>query len=226
MIKVKGKARASMETDAHFNILLSRWQDARQRGTPSSVEELCTDCPELVEELRRRIEALHVVDPALDPSTDLITTPGERGSHPARANRRLPDAMCAAAVYRPQRHHAQGGLGEVLTAHQEELDRTVALKRIRPDKLHEAARRRFLREATITARLQHPGIVPIYGLGQDDDGPFYTMPFIEGQTLQEAISAFHGDDSLRREPGRRSLRFRGLLQQFIAICNTVAYAHD
>ena len=53
----------------------------------------------------------------------------------------------------------------MFTAHQEELDRTVALKRIRPDKLHDVARRRFLREAAITARLQHPGIVPIYGLG-------------------------------------------------------------
>ena len=102
----------------------------------------------------------------------------------------------------------------------------MALKRIRPDKLHDAARRRFLREAALTARLQHPGIVPIYGLGQDDDGPFYTMPFIQGRTLQEAIDAFHGDESLRRDPGRRSLKFRGLLQQFIAVCNTMAYAHD
>src|SRR5262249_54023633 len=97
---------------------------------------------------------------------------------------------------------------------------------IRPDKLHGPARRRFLREAALTARLQHPGIVPIYGLGEDEDGPFYTMPFIEGQTLQQAIHAFHGDDSLRRDPGRRRLKFRGLLQQFIAACNTVAYAHD
>ncbi len=114
----------------------------------------------------------------------------------------------------------------MLTAHQEELDRTVALKRIRPDKLHDTARRRFLREAAITARLQHPGIVPIYGLGQDEDGPFYTMPFIEGQTLQEAINAFHGDESLRRDPGPRVLKFRGLLQQFITVCNTMDYAHD
>jgi serine/threonine protein kinase len=102
----------------------------------------------------------------------------------------------------------------------------VALKRIRPDKLHETARRRFLREAALTARLQHPGIVPIYGLGEDDGGPFYTMPFIEGQTLQEAIQEFHQDESLRRDAGRRRLRFRGLVQQFVAACNTVAYAHD
>src|SRR5262249_25089867 len=132
----------------------------------------------------------------------------------------------ATAVYRPRSHHDQGGLGVVFTAHQEELDRTVALKRIRPDKLHEVARRRFLREAALMARLQHPGIVPIYGLGQDEDGPFYTMPFIQGQTFQEAIDAFHGDESLRRVPGRRTLHFRGLLQQFVTACNTVAYAHD
>ena len=66
----------------------------------------------------------------------------------------------------------------------------MALKRIRPDKLDALARRRFLREAAITGRLQHPGIVPIYGLGQDDDGPFYTMPLIEGQTLQAASTRF------------------------------------
>ena len=142
------------------------------------------------------------------------------------AKHRLPEVLRAAAVYRPQRYHARGGLGEVLAAHQEELDRTVALKRIRPDQLDEAARRRFLREAAITAQLQHPGIVPIYGLGQDDDGPFYTMPFIAGQTLHEAIEAFHGDEALQRDPGRRAIGFRGLLQQFIVVCDTMAYAHD
>ena len=89
----------------------------------------------------------------------------------------------------------------MLAARQEELGRIVALKRIRPERLHENARKRFLREAEITAGLQHPGIVPIYGLGQDDDGPFYTMPLIEGQTLQEAIEAFHEDESLRSRFG-------------------------
>ena len=93
-------------------------------------------------------------------------------------------------------------------------------------RLHEDARKRFLREAEITAGLQHPGIVPIYGLGQDDDGPFYTMPLIDGQTLQEAIEEFHGDESLSRDSGQGSLRFRELLQKFMTVCDTVAYAHD
>ena len=76
--------------------------------------------------------------------------------------------------------------------------------------------KRFLREAEITARLQHPGIVPIYGLGEDDDGPFYTMPLIEGQTLQEAIEEFHGDaipPSATRAGG--ACGSAELLQQFI-----------
>jgi eukaryotic-like serine/threonine-protein kinase len=139
---------------------------------------------------------------------------------------RLPEVLRATAVYRPRRHHDQGGLGVVYTAHQEELDRTVALKRIRPDRLHDPARRRFLREAALTARLQHPGIVPIYDLGQDEAGPFYTMPFIQGRTLQEAIDAFHGEQAPGRDPGGRGLRLRELLQHLIAACNTVAYAHD
>ena len=114
----------------------------------------------------------------------------------------------------------------MLAARQEELGRLVAIKRIRPERLHEAARRRFLREAEITAGLQHPGIVPIYGLGQDSDGPFYTMPLIEGQTLEEGIEEFHGDESLNRDSGQGSLRFRELLQKFTTVCDTVAFAHD
>jgi serine/threonine protein kinase len=78
----------------------------------------------------------------------------------------------------------------------------------------------------LIARKEHPGIVPIYNLGHDDGGPFYTMPFIEGRTLQEAIDAFHGEEAPGRGPGGRGLRLRELLQQFIAACNTVAYAHD
>jgi eukaryotic-like serine/threonine-protein kinase len=215
-----------METDPRVDGLIDRWEEMHEQGTPLTIEELCAASPELVEEVRRRIDALREMDLALHTESDgPLPTPEDQGANGPVEKRNLPDVLHAAAVYRPERHHAHGGLGEVLTAHQEELDRTVALKRIRPDKLHDTARRRFLREAAITARLQHPGIVPIYGLGQDEDGPFYTMPFIEGQTLHEAISAFHGDESLRRDPGQRALRFRGLLQQFMTVCNTMAYAH-
>jgi serine/threonine-protein kinase len=95
------------------------------------------------------------------------------------------------------------------------------------------ARQRFLNEAAITGQLEHPGIVPIYTV--EDDGaeqPFYVMRFVEGKTLAAAIRECHeielpeGRSSQRRDPSFQSPRFRNLLQRFMSVCNTVAYAHS
>jgi serine/threonine-protein kinase len=124
--------------------------------------------------------------------------------------------------------HARGGLGEVHRAADAELEREVALKQLRPERAHDPeSRRRFLQEAKITGRLEHPGIVPVYGLIEGADGqPSYAMRFIEGETLQEAIDRFHAADKLGRDPGQRSLELRQLLTRFVAVCNTIAYAHS
>ena len=84
-------------------------------------------------------------------------------------------------------------MGEVFAAHDEELDRLVALKRLSPASGFGADRRqRFEREARITRQLDHPGIVPIHGLGHDPNGnPVYAMRFVEGETLADAIASFH-----------------------------------
>src|SRR5262245_25189241 len=86
--------------------------------------------------------------------------------------------------YRPVRLHAKGGLGEVHLAEDTELGRSVALKRIQDRHADQVGSvTRFLREAEITARLEHPGIVPVYGLVRDDAGqPSYAMRFVEGDT--------------------------------------------
>ena len=78
--------------------------------------------------------------------------------------------------------HARGGLGCVSRAHDRELGRDVAIKElIRRGSLHEV---RFLREAMITARLEHPGIVPVHDRGVLDDGrPWFTMKEVRGRTL-------------------------------------------
>ena len=214
-------------TEDRLGELLLRWDELRRQGCDKTARELGTDSPELVEALARRIEVIRKMDRVLDleDSPDLWR-PNSRAWSGASGHGELPDFWRAAAEYRPRRHHAHGGLGQIVVAHQQELDRPVALKRIRPDKLDDQARNRFLREAAVTARLQHPGIVPIYGLGHDDDGPFYTMPFIEGRTLQEVIEEFRRDDPARRDPGRPGLKCRSLLQQFVTVCNTMAYAHD
>jgi len=147
--------------------------------------------------------------------------------------------------YRPTRFHARGGIGEVHLAEDAELGREVALKRIQERHADDAeCRRRFLLEAEITARLQHPGIVPIYGLVEGADGqPCYAMRFIEGESVKEAIERFHGTreqgtgDREQASGGREapvsvraidfsSLEFRKLLNRFVDACNAIEYAHS
>ncbi len=120
------------------------------------------------------------------------------------------------------RTHARGGLGEVQVAHDSELNRTVAPKEIRSERADDPElRSRFLREAEITAGLQHPGVVPVYAAGHyDDSRPYYAMRFIEGSSLTDAISDYH------RAGTSDDLAFRELLGRFVDVCETIAYAHS
>jgi serine/threonine protein kinase len=121
-----------------------------------------------------------------------------------------------------ERLHAKGGLGQVSVAIDGQLRRRVALKEIRPDRRGDEARRRFLVEAEITGQLEHPGIVPIYALEKDAVGePYYAMRFIQGHSLAEAIQRFH-----KETPSFDGLAFRTLLQRFVSVCQTVAFAHS
>jgi serine/threonine-protein kinase len=130
--------------------------------------------------------------------------------------------------FRVLRPHARGGLGAVFVALDTELHREVALKQILESHADdESSRHRFLIEAEVTGGLEHPGIVPVYGLGTYADGrPFYAMRFIRGDSLKEAIDRFHTDKSLKSDPGRRSLELRKLLRRFTDVCNAIEYAHS
>ena len=129
------------------------------------------------------------------------------------------------------RPHAKGGLGEVFVAVDKELHREVALKEIRSGHANQkSSRDRFLLEAEVTGGLEHPGIVPVYGLGQYKDGrPFYAMRFIRGDSLRVLIDRFHGADSQRKRnrltPDFESAEFRKLLRSFVDVCYAVQYAH-
>ena len=80
----------------------------------------------------------------------------------------------------------------------------MALKEIQDRHADDAGSRgRFVLEAEITGGLEHPGIVPVYGLGTYADGrPFYAMRFIKGDSLKEAIERFHGRAPPRPASGR------------------------
>jgi tetratricopeptide (TPR) repeat protein/tRNA A-37 threonylcarbamoyl transferase component Bud32 len=132
--------------------------------------------------------------------------------------------------FRVLRPHARGGLGAVFVALDAELNREVALKQILDHHADDpVSRQRFLVEAEITGGLEHPGIVPVYGLGAYGDGrPYYAMRFIKGDSLKEAIDIFHADTpgSFKADPGRRSLELRRLLRRFTDVCNAIDYAHS
>jgi serine/threonine-protein kinase len=126
------------------------------------------------------------------------------------------------------RLHAKGGLGQVSVALDTELDRPVALKEIQEQHADDQnSRARFTQEAEITGKLEHPGIVPVYGLGHYADGrPFYAMRFVQGDSLKEAIARFHAGRSQVRDHDSRTLQLRDLLRRFTDVCNAVAYAHS
>jgi serine/threonine-protein kinase len=130
--------------------------------------------------------------------------------------------------YRVLRPHARGGLGAVFVALDEELHREVALKEMLDHHADDpVSRQRFLLEAEITGGLEHPGIVPVYGLGTSAGGrPFYAMRFVKGDNLKEAAEQFHADQALKADPGRRSLELRKLLRRFLDVCNAIEYAHS
>ncbi len=107
----------------------------------------------------------------------------------------------------------RGGMGEVLLAHDRRIGRDVALKRLHTSSPSEAELARFLREARIQARLEHPAIVPVYELARDPAGrPFFAMKRVVGVTLAEQLAG--GGGSRQR-----------LLRAFADVCRAIDYAH-
>src|ERR1051325_4263727 len=95
--------------------------------------------------------------------------------------------------YQIESEIARGGRGRILSARDRRHERRVAIKELLPGS--EGTRRRFEREALVTARLQHPSIVAVYEAGKWPDGePFYAMKFVEGRPLHKVIATAGGRD--------------------------------
>ncbi|MCB9794067.1 MAG: SUMF1/EgtB/PvdO family nonheme iron enzyme [Alphaproteobacteria bacterium] len=122
----------------------------------------------------------------------------------------------------------EGGMGEVRRVRDRELNRTMALKVIKPGvRTNAETLARFIEEAQVTAQLQHPGVVPVHELGRlGDDRLYFTMQEVRGRTLREVILEVHAH---AREAGSRPTAsgwtFRRLIDVFRRVCETVAYAH-
>ena len=174
--------------------LLDRWQSLESQGRTVSAADVCTDCPELTEELdglarfARQVETL-AADTA-DRSTDgalflpTLAPPAAETAAPG---------MAARDRYAIEERLGQGGMGAVYQAHDRVLGRTVALKVIRPDALTPGMRARFEAEARAVARLDHPHIVKVFDVGEGPmpgepaPVPFLTLEFVEGGSLGKRL---------------------------------------
>jgi len=154
--------------------LLFEALDVIEREGDAGLEALCRDHPDRAEALRRRLEALREAGLAPGASAD--------DSFPERlGDFHLLDRL------------GQGGMGVVYRARQQSLGREVALKLVRPDLLYfPGARARFRREVETIGALQHPGIVPIHTVGEEDGIPYYAMELVRGATLGDVVRALAG----------------------------------
>jgi len=159
---------------------------------------------------------------------------GSRGAAPAIANKLSSDATMAApaapatpntggstplpevshTLYRTADEIARGGMGRIVAAEDQRLHRPVALKELLDPSDENVTR--FQREALITARLQHPGIVPVYEAGRWPTGePFFAMKLVSGKPLDQVIAA------ATTLPARLAI-----LPRLAAACDAIAYAHS
>ena len=130
------------------------------------------------------------------------------------ANRNFDDTLAIT------RFLAEGGLGKVWVAKDHAVQREIVLKQLRDTSAGDTTKDRFLHEAQVTAGLEHPNIVPVYGLNADIEGqPYYTMKYVRGDTFADMIQRHH-------EGSDRESDLNKLFDVFQHICNAVAYAHS
>jgi tRNA A-37 threonylcarbamoyl transferase component Bud32 len=195
-----------MQADDQIAEWLVRWEEAQASSQPLPALD------QLPAELRQRAhEGLRLMRGFARMSHDLTpTVPALRGDAPQTP----PDTP----RYRFEAFLARGGMGEVWRGCDTMLGREVALKVMREQVFRDSrAKSRFEEEARYVSQLDHPSIVPVYDLGELQDGrPFFVMKLIHGQTLAELLAA-------RATPAEELSRWVLVFEQ---VCAAVAFAHD
>jgi WD40 repeat protein/tRNA A-37 threonylcarbamoyl transferase component Bud32 len=197
-------------SEERLNDFLLAWQEQQFQGRDVSAAELCRDCPELAEELGRRIQVLRRMKnlmrsggaPSPPPASEETLDPGA-GNGPRRFDSgRATLSMTpsgeaqAAPAARPDlvpgyeilEELGRGGMGVVYKARQRSLNRIVALKMILAGShAGTAAMDRFLHEAETIAQLKHPNVVQVYQFGSHQGQPYFSMEFMDGGSLASKL---------------------------------------
>ena len=199
-----------MNEASRLDGLVLRWQERREQGQEVPLEELCAGCPELLEDLKREIKGLVSMEAFLGSRQESTTgdnSPGDTALEPSA----LPEAP---AGYEILGELGRGGMGVVYRARRVALKRLVALKMILAGSHTSAEQlRRFRAEAEAAARLDHPGIVSVYEVGEHEGLPYFSMALVEGESLAQRVA--RGPLS----PGEAAELVR-------AVARAIAYAHE
>jgi serine/threonine-protein kinase len=186
--------------------LLARWEEARELGESVSPEDLCAEHPELLPEVRRKIDALRALDSVLR------TEPGDPAA-PRPPRIATPKPPIQVPGYDILGVLGRGGMGIVYQARQVHLDRVVALKMVLAG-AHASAEdlARFKAEAEAVARLQHPNIVQIHEVGEHEGRAFFSLEYVEGGSLAHKVAG-------------NSLAARAAARVVEVLAGAVQYAH-
>jgi serine/threonine protein kinase/formylglycine-generating enzyme required for sulfatase activity len=186
-------------------------------GEPRPLETYVARFPGFEDLIREEYARQRSATSPRDSAPSLRAPVGSEGLRDAELMDSLRARFGAAVRYQRGEEIGRGGASRVYRARDVELARELAMK------VHQGTRpsalRRFVREARVLGRLDHPGVVPIHELGLDAEGRVYfTMRLVRGQSLKQRFDALsaHPDAARRREA----------LEAVLRVCDTMAYAHS
>ncbi|MEN0111570.1 MAG: serine/threonine-protein kinase, partial [Planctomycetota bacterium] len=178
---------ATPDADERLATLLDDLTAAAEAGDTAWLDRAIVDHGDLAQEIRDLWGAVMVTSAVASMSTTEVYEPGNTpGERPGPAQElELPYVL---GDYELTEEVGRGGMGIVYRAHQRSLDRPTAVKVLLRGALASPEdQQRFRSEAGAVARLENPGIVPIYEVGDHDGQLFFSMPFIEGRTLAQRL---------------------------------------
>jgi serine/threonine protein kinase len=202
--------------DQRLAEIISSVADGVTTGELVDLENLCVANPDLADELRRLWGTILITDTAGMAADERI---GETHSDNSQSRWRSLKLPTTIDDYELLEEIGRGGMGVVYRARQISLGREVAIKMILRGRLaSQSDFDRFVAEASATAKLEHPQIVPVYAIGEMDGRPYFSMQLIDGNTLADKINS-------SPLPQRRAARIVATVARAIAFAHREGVLH-
>lgn len=191
------------------------------KGLQDQLPRFCTYCGSSLDPTKARTLVTDISAPSMHTAGSSSSISFIAGHVPTQEN-----IQFILGHYQVTKAIGKGGMGEVFLAYDTTCGRKIALKRIRTDLMeHIQMHNRFLKEARITSQLTHPSIIPIYAIHGENQLVYYTMPFVEGDTLKEILRKTRAQEKKGEKLDHLGGSIPALMRIFLSICQAIAYAH-